>query len=81
MLSMILAAALAQAPALIIIDNRAESCDASSRIAEGNRRRARIEALRLARDYKAQGVPVRVVTLETGDRSMPGDTLIRTDCQ
>ena len=29
-------AALAQAPTVILIDNRAEQCDASSRIAEGN---------------------------------------------
>jgi len=79
MLAAILLAAAT--PQVIVIDNRTEGCEVSSRIAEGNRRRARIEARRLARDYKAQGVPVRVVTLETGDRSMPGDTLIRTDCQ
>ena len=39
--AILLAAATLQ---VIVIDNRAEGCEVSSRIAEGNRRRARIEA-------------------------------------
>lgn len=81
MLSMILAAALAQAPALIIIDNRAESCDASSRIAEGNRRRAKIEAYRLARQARSEGREVRIITMEPGDLQVSDGIILRTDCR
>lgn len=81
MLSMILAAALAQAPVLIVVDNRAEACDASSRIAEGNRRRAKIEAYRLARQARSEGREVRIVTLEPGDRSVADGVIIRADCR
>jgi len=74
-------AALAQAPTVILIDNRAEQCDASSRIAEGNRRRAKIEAYRLARQARSEGREVRIVTLEPGDRSVADGVIIRADCR
>ena len=76
--AILLAAAV---PQVIVIDNRAEQCEVSSRIAEGNRRRARIEAYRLARDYKAQGIPVRIVTLEAGERITADAVLVSTDCR
>ncbi len=81
MLSIMLAAALAQAPTLIVIDNRAEGCDVSSRIAEGNRRRAKIEAYRLARQARAEGREVRIVTLEPGDRQISDGVILIADCR
>jgi len=81
MLSVILAAALAQSPLLIVIDNRAESCDVSSRIAEGNRRRARIEAYQLAKQARAEGREARIITLEPGDRQISDGVTLRADCR
>ena len=75
--AILLAAAV---PQVIVIDNRAEQCEVSSRIAEGNRRRARIEAYRLARDYKAAGTSVRIVTLEAGERGKTEAVRISIDC-
>lgn len=81
MLSVILATALAQSPLLIVIDNRAESCDVSSRIAEGNRRRAKIEAYQIAKQARAEGREVRIVTLEPGDRRVSDGVILRADCR
>lgn len=69
MLTTLFAMALqASTPTIIYVDNRQVCSDASSRIAEGNRRRARIRAERIAADLNKQGQTTRIITLEsTGD--------------
>lgn len=57
----------AQPVQLIVIDNRSERCNADSRIAEGNRRRAEIKAQRLAKELRDSGETVKIVRLEAGE--------------
>jgi hypothetical protein len=67
----------------IFIDNRNEACVTGSRIAEGNRRRAEIAATQKGKSLEKQGIKVKYITLEPGDRvPTEGGSVItlRTDC-
>ena len=54
----------------IVIDNRGQACNADSRIAEGNRKRAEWKANAIKRDLKAAGKTFKVIRLESGQRNV-----------
>jgi hypothetical protein len=49
----------------IVVDNRTESCNADSRIAEGNRKRAQWKANAIVRRLKVASKPYKVIYLES----------------